>query len=495
LAKETVVVEESSVSGLALALGGYTVLFALKLITYFVTSIGVMYAESLHSLADMLISGFLLVAALWSRKPADQSYRYGYGRAQNVAALVAATIFISFTALEAFREAMNKLFGGEASEYSNLTLAIVVTVIAIVISAFPLVKIWWSKEKGAAARAQFIESINDEVALFAALIGILLIANGIAIADGIASLIVAIVIATNAGILWWENAKNLMGHSPEKDFYHRVEEMAISVNGVVGVHDLRAEMIGGQVHLEMHIEVPRGTSIEEADRIAEHVDEELGNEIEHAYCTIHVDPAQPGQVEPGEREMPTKMPTDILEEEHRYIRQVVGAMSLLVEGLESGQKVERQTLQGIVEFMRTFADKCHHGKEETHLFAILEEKGVPLGGCPVGALVYEHQQGRTLVNQLATAVESCVEDDVAARASLANTLRSLMNLYPNHIWKEDFLLFPMTNKVLNQDEQKDLLEKFRRIETEIGQETHQQFGQLASQLLESLTTSQSGATG
>ena len=286
--------ETASVSGLATALAGYTVLFALKLITYLVTGIGVMYAESLHSLADMLISGFLLVAALWSRKPADQSYRYGYGRAQNVAALAAATIFISFTALEAFREAMNKLFGGEASAYSNLTLAIVVTLVAIAISAFPLIKIWWSKEEGAAARAQFIESINDEVALFAALIGIVLIANGIAMADGIASLVVAAVIAVNAGILWWENAKNLMGHSPPKELYREIEEMAQSVKGVGGVHDMRAEMIGGQVHLEMHIEVPRGTVIEEADRIAEQVEQVVGKKITHAFCTIHVDPAKEG---------------------------------------------------------------------------------------------------------------------------------------------------------------------------------------------------------
>ncbi len=292
MAKETVGAEKTSVSGLALALGAYTVLFTIKLITYLVTGLGVMYAEALHSLADILISGFLLVAALWSRKPADQSYRYGYGRAQNVAALAAATIFISFTALEAFREAMNKLFGGEASEYSNLTLAIVVTLVAIVISALPLINIWRNKEKGAAARAQFFESINDEVALFAALIGILLIANGIAIADGIASLVVAGVIATNAGILWWENAKNLMGHSPSEEMYREIEAMARLVKGVVGVHDMRAEMIGGQVHLEMHIQVPRGTLIEDADRIAEKVEEVVGKKITHAFCTIHVDPAK-----------------------------------------------------------------------------------------------------------------------------------------------------------------------------------------------------------
>ncbi len=294
MTRETVQSEPTSVSGMGIALGGYTVLFVLKLVTYFATGIGVMYAEALHSLADMLISGFLLVAALWSRKPADQQFRYGYGRAQNVAALAAATIFISFTALEAFREAVNRLFGAQAPDYANLSLAIGVTLVAIVISALPLVKIWRGKEKGAAARAQYVESINDEVALLAALVGIALVANGVSAADGIASLVVAAVIAVNAGILWWENAQNLMGRAPEPEVLERIEIAARSVNGVLGVHDLRAEMLGGSIHLEMHISVSRGTPVEDADGIAKLVDGAVGRVVSHAFCTIHVDPTKPG---------------------------------------------------------------------------------------------------------------------------------------------------------------------------------------------------------
>ena len=67
-----------------------------------------------------------------------------------------------------------------------------------------------------------------------------------------------------------------------------------------------------------------------------------------------------------------KMPTEILEEEHHYIQKVVGAMAALAERLETGQDVDTAMLQSIVEFMRTFADNCHHGKEETHLFTLLE---------------------------------------------------------------------------------------------------------------------------
>jgi ferrous-iron efflux pump FieF len=164
-----------SISSIVLALTGYVVLFVGKLVTYFFTKITVLYAEALHSLADVIIAVFLLIALVLSKKPADKNYRFGYGRAQNVASLVAATIFISFTSLEAFREAIPKLLGKVKSEYTNLNIGIIVTVAAIVVSSIPLIKILWKKERGAALKAQLIGSLNDEIALVAALVGIIFI--------------------------------------------------------------------------------------------------------------------------------------------------------------------------------------------------------------------------------------------------------------------------------------------------------------------------------
>ncbi len=69
-----------------------------------------------------------------------------------------------------------------------------------------------------------------------------------------------------------------------------------------------------------------------------------------------------------------------------------------------GHELATQSLNDLIEFMRTYADRCHHGKEETYLFPALERSGVPLTGCPVGALRHEHQAGRALVGQLAQAV-------------------------------------------------------------------------------------------
>ena len=76
-----------------------------------------------------------------------------------------------------------------------------------------------------------------------------------------------------------------------KDFLKKVESSAMSVVGVLGVHDLKAEFVGPNiVHAGFHIEVARGTSIEEADKIAEEIQTRVGEETGCQYCVIHVDP-------------------------------------------------------------------------------------------------------------------------------------------------------------------------------------------------------------
>ncbi|MDD5584088.1 MAG: hemerythrin domain-containing protein [Candidatus Omnitrophica bacterium] len=180
--------------------------------------------------------------------------------------------------------------------------------------------------------------------------------------------------------------------------------------------------------------------------------------------------------------MTEKKPTDILEEEHRVIEKVVKAMSILIKKLEMGKDVNIEGLQNIAEFMRVFGDKCHHGKEEKELFPLLGEKGVPMQGCPISALTYEHEMGRKLVKGLAEATVSYEKKSKSAKESLLKQLQGLANLYPNHIWKEDYLLFPMTNKILNDKDQEELGIKFKKVEEEIGPDTHHKYERLAEEI-------------
>ncbi len=182
--------------------------------------------------------------------------------------------------------------------------------------------------------------------------------------------------------------------------------------------------------------------------------------------------------------MDRKSPTDILEAEHHVIQTMAGAMAVLAEGLGAGHEPPVETLRTIVEFMRTFADKCHHGKEEAPFFPCLEQRGIPARGCPIGVLLHEHEQGRTLVAQLAQATEAYVSGNAAARDAVTEPLRGLVGLYPSHIWKEEYLLFPMSAKVLSAADQRQLVERFAAVEAAIGWEVHQRVERLAEEIVQ-----------
>ncbi len=174
-------------------------------------------------------------------------------------------------------------------------------------------------------------------------------------------------------------------------------------------------------------------------------------------------------------------PTEMLEREHHYIQQVVASLVLLAEELDKGEAVPAETLADTLEFLRTFADRCHHGKEEACLFPFLELKGVPPQGCPLGVLKKEHDAGRRLVEQFAT-VSGKYANGGSETELLRTTLLSMAELYGGHIWKEDYLLFPMTNKLLSTEEQEQLAIQFSEVEASIGPDVQQRFEELAEKL-------------
>lgn len=123
------------------------------------------------------------------------------------------------------------------------------------------------------------------------MVSVLLVAQGYHLADPLASTIVGAIIAISGVYLFKDNIHYLVGRSPGKQFMEKLELTAKSVKGVLGVHDFRAEYVGPDiVHTGFHIEVAKGTPIEEADRIAEEVRGKVSQETGCQHCAIHVDP-------------------------------------------------------------------------------------------------------------------------------------------------------------------------------------------------------------
>lgn len=167
--------------------------------------------------------------------------------------------------------------------------------------------------------------------------------------------------------------------------------------------------------------------------------------------------------------------TAIMEHEHLIIHRVVAAMVRLIDELDHGSEPDTEILEGLVSFLQVFADQCHHTKEDRWLFPLLEARGVPPSGCPVGALEDEHKQARVLGNRLAEAVAQLKSQGfTAAKESLTRALRELVALYPGHLWKEDYLLLPMADKLLSHEDQEKLVKDFDGVEAGIQAGLHEQ---------------------
>lgn len=278
--------------GLQAALGLYAIVLVMKLSVWLASGVMAVFAEALHTLSDLFISGFLLAAAVWSRKSADAVHQFGHGRAQNAAALAAAILFISFTSYKLYEEAVPHLFAPVEATYQNLDLVVAVLAVSMVLAAIPMLILRRDRSRGAATKAQLRELMNDELGLAAALVATVGIAEGEPLLDPIAAIVVATIIAYGAVGLLRENASILLGAAPGPEALERIRMAARSVDGVLGIHDLRAEYVGPQaLHADFHIEVAAGRTVREANDIVREVHERVRRDADCEYCYVHVDPA------------------------------------------------------------------------------------------------------------------------------------------------------------------------------------------------------------
>ncbi len=160
------------------------------------------------------------------------------------------------------------------------------------------------------------------------------------------------------------------------------------------------------------------------------------------------------------------IPTDILKQEHRALERMLDVLEAALKKSENGEQVQPQVYFDIIEFIKKFGDKCHHGKEEDLLFPAMETKGFSKQMGPVAVMLYEHTQGRNLVDAMTGAAERFAEGDTYALKDLAAAGRNFAGLLRQHIQKEDNILFVMADQHLNEDEQSELLTKFQKVEQE-----------------------------
>jgi hemerythrin-like domain-containing protein len=168
-----------------------------------------------------------------------------------------------------------------------------------------------------------------------------------------------------------------------------------------------------------------------------------------------------------------------LRNEHEAILTALGILERMIGGETGERPLDPGDAGRMVDFLKTFADTCHHGKEEGFLFPEYERRGVPRERGPIGAMLAEHEKGRAFIRAMSGALAG--SPDAKAFAAAA---RDYIDLLRGHIARENEVLFPLGDPKLPEETHAAVLKKFEEFEEKvIGGGRHEEFHALLDALV------------
>ena len=169
---------------------------------------------------------------------------------------------------------------------------------------------------------------------------------------------------------------------------------------------------------------------------------------------------------------------DDLKHEHEAILSSLKILDKFSAAVNDGSTPAKIDLGNFVGFLKEFADKCHHGKEEAMLFPALIEAGLSEHGGPIEAMLSEHLQGRDYMREMDLAISSGPD-----YLTFAYAARCYSSLLQNHIRKENNVLFPIAEKTLDRARLEKMSESFGEHEERvIGHGRHEELHQMLKEL-------------
>lgn len=147
--------------------------------------------------------------------------------------------------------------------------------------------------------------------------------------------------------------------------------------------------------------------------------------------------------------------------EHRLIERMISLIDQTLKEIESEYTFDPDFVDTAVDFIRMYADRTHHGKEEDILFRDLKEK--PLSEedrSMMNELIEEHVFGRKTTKALDDANKRYRSGDREALSEIASQLKVLIDFYPRHIEKEDKVFFPASREYMTDEEDQAMLAEF-----------------------------------
>ncbi|HEV2863009.1 MAG TPA: cation diffusion facilitator family transporter [Pyrinomonadaceae bacterium] len=282
---------KSSAARLSILAAGFLII--LKTWTGWLTGSISVWASLLDSAMDIFASVINFYAVRAAARPPDEDHRYGHGKAESLAGLFQSAV-ITASGIFLVIEAVRRLF--EPHEVGREWVGVATMVVAAAVSVFLVMRLRRT------ARATDSPAIGADAAHYAtdvftnaaALAALLIVAlTGWRLADPLISLLISGFILYSAFDVGRDAFHVLMDRRLPRAIDRKVEEVVARFRdrGVLGCHDIRTRRSGSLKFIDLHLEVERDSTLEEAHGLTVSVLRAIEAEIPRSRVQIHTDPA------------------------------------------------------------------------------------------------------------------------------------------------------------------------------------------------------------
>lgn len=158
---------------------------------------------------------------------------------------------------------------------------------------------------------------------------------------------------------------------------------------------------------------------------------------------------------------------ELMVKEHENISRMLEVVRKYCYKIIKNEEVDYDDFYKIIEFIRIYADKIHHGKEEDFLFnRMAEEIGGAAEKLVKHGMLVEHDLGRLYVSDLEAAIESFKDGNDKARVDIIGSAMSYVNLLTRHIEKENTVAYKFAERSLKEESIQAINEECRKFEEE-----------------------------
>ncbi|MBM7685842.1 hemerythrin domain-containing protein [Defluviitalea raffinosedens] len=155
----------------------------------------------------------------------------------------------------------------------------------------------------------------------------------------------------------------------------------------------------------------------------------------------------------------------LLMEEHKNIKRALTCIRKLCIAILNGKAVDTTLFYQIIDFVRNYADRHHHSKEETILFKKMsDELGERIANGPIYGMLAEHDLGRLFMMNLENALKEIEKDNLDARVDVIANAIAYTDLLHRHIQKEDTAIYTFAQKQLSDEALSEVEAKCKKAE-------------------------------